>query len=212
MRVEQHKTRRPGAGQRPQRTQRPARGPLPARGALADGPAVPVVPARAPRPASPAAVALRRFPNPRLTGLGAGLFAAAVMLVLGFFDWLLLDGSAAVYGVLFLLVSALTAFWVREADLVMAPVIVPIAFAVGIVPISGGEGGIGGQTMAVITSLAVHAGWLYGGTLIAGLITCVRKVRAMGRRRKGAGAAAARPGGGTGGDRARPVRRPTSRG
>ncbi|MEU1279947.1 DUF6542 domain-containing protein [Streptomyces sp. NPDC005805] len=173
---------------------------------------MPVVPARAPRPASPAAVALRRFPNPRLTGLGAGLFAAAVMLVLGFFDWLLLDGSAAVYGVLFLLVSALTAFWVREADLVMAPVIVPIAFAVGIVPISGGEGGIGGQTMAVITSLAVHAGWLYGGTLIAGLITCVRKVRAMGRRRKGAGAAAARPGGGTGGDRARPVRRPTSRG
>lgn len=38
--------------------------------------------------------------------------------------------------------------------------------------------------MAVITSLAVHAGWLYGRTLVAGLITCVRKVRMMSRRRQ----------------------------
>ncbi|MEU3046329.1 DUF6542 domain-containing protein [Streptomyces sp. NPDC006984] len=137
-----------------------------------------------PRPAPPLVAAVRRLPSPRLTGLGAGLFASAVMLVVGFLDLLLLDGSAVVYGVLFLPVSALTALWVREADLVMAPVIVPIAFTVGIVPISGGEGGFGGQTMAVVTSLAVYAGWLYGGTLVAGLITCVRKARVMTRRRR----------------------------
>lgn len=142
------------------------------------------VAARPARAVPPVVLALRRLPNPRLTGLGAGLFGAATMLALGALDWLLFDGSAVVYGLLFLPVSALTALWVREADLVTAPISVPIAFAVGIVPISGGSDGFGGQTMAVVTALAVHAGWLYGGTLIAGLITCVRKVRMMGRRQR----------------------------
>ncbi|MEU9856781.1 DUF6542 domain-containing protein [Streptomyces sp. NPDC047974] len=127
--------------------------------------------------------ALRRLPSPRLTGLGAGLFAAAAMLVVGFLDWLVLDGSPLAFGLLFLPVSALTALWVRPADLVTAPIAVPIAFAVGVVPIAGGTGGFGGQAMAVVTALAVHAGWLYGGTLIAGVIASVRKVRDMGRRR-----------------------------
>jgi hypothetical protein len=136
------------------------------------------------RTVPPLVLALRRLPNPRLTGLGGGLFGAATMLALGGLDRLLLDGSALVYGLLFLPVSALTALWVREADVVTAPISVPIAFAVGIVPISGGPGGFGGQAMAVVTALAVHAGWLYGGTLIAGLITCVRKVRMMVRRQR----------------------------
>lgn len=134
------------------------------------------------RPVPPVVLALRRLPQPRLTGLGAGLFASAVMLTLGFLDRLLLDGSPVVYGLLFLPVSALTALWVRTADLVTAPIGVPIAFAVGVVPIAGGTGGFGGQAMAVVTALAVHAGWLYGGTLVAGLIASVRKVREMGRR------------------------------
>jgi len=148
------------------------------------------VAARPTRPVPPVVLALRRLPNPRLTGLGAGLFGSAVMFVIGCLDWLILDGSPVAYGLLFLPVSALTALWVREADLVTAPISVPIAFAVGIVPISGGSGGFGGQAMAVVTALAVHAGWLYGGTLIAGLITCVRKVRQMGRRQR-----RSRPGG-----------------
>ncbi|MFJ6520250.1 DUF6542 domain-containing protein [Streptomyces filamentosus] len=128
--------------------------------------------------------ALRRLPSPRLTGLGAGLFASASMLLVGFLDWLLLDGSPLAFGLLFLPVSALTALWVRTADLVTAPIAVPIAFAVGVVPIAGGSGGFGGQAMAVVTALAVHAGWLYGGTLIAGVVASVRKVRDMGRRRR----------------------------
>ncbi len=139
----------------------------------------------------PVVLALRRLPNPRLTGLGAGLFASAAMLVIGFLDRVLLDGSPLVFGLLFLPVSALTALWVRTADLVTAPISVPIAFAVGVVPIAGGTGGFGGQAMAVVTALAVHAGWLYGGTLVAGLITCVRKVRDMGRRQRAAAARAA---------------------
>ncbi|MFF8615183.1 DUF6542 domain-containing protein [Streptomyces sp. NPDC015350] len=136
------------------------------------------------RPVPPVVLALRRLPNPRLTGIGAGLFAAASMLVLGCLDLLLLDGSSVVFGALFLPVSALTALWVRPADLVTAPIIVPIAFTVGVVPIAGGTGGFGGRIMAVVTALAVQAGWLYGGTLVAGVIATVRKVRLMRQRQR----------------------------
>ncbi|MEW1545062.1 DUF6542 domain-containing protein [Streptomyces tsukubensis] len=182
----------------PQRRQRPqaplSQGPLSPQSALADRPVLYGV--RPARPAPPFAQLLRRLPAPRLTGLGAGLFALVAMVLIGSVDWLLFDGSAVVYGVLFLPVCALTALWVREADLVTAPIGVPIAFAAGIVPIAGGEGGIGGQVMAVVTALAVHAGWLYGGTLVAGVITSVRKVRQMSRRKRrirAAGTAAGAP-------------------
>ena len=137
---------------------------------------------KAPRPVPPLVLALRRFPNPRLTGLGSGLFCAATMFVLACLDALLFGGSIAVYGVLFLLVSALTALWVRRADLVTAPVAVPIAFAVGILPVADGSGGVGGRIMGLVTALAMHAGWLYGGTLVAGLVVTVRGVRQMARR------------------------------
>lgn len=160
----------------PQRRPRPPQSPPPA--------AVYRVPAPTARRVPPVVLTLRRLPNPRLTGLGAGLFAAAAMFVIGCLDELLFDGEPLVYGVLFLPVSALTALWVRTADLVTAPISVPIAFAFGTFPISGGTAGFGGQTMAVVTALAVQAGWLYGGTLIAGVIASVRKVRQMGLRQR----------------------------
>ncbi|MCP9944764.1 hypothetical protein LUX12_08180 [Streptomyces somaliensis] len=135
---------------------------------------------------------VRRLRGLRLTGLGGGLFASAAMLLVGLLDARLFGGSPLVYGLLFLPVSAVTALWVRGADLLSAPIGVPIAFAVGVVPIAGGEGGVGGHAMALVTALAVHAGWLYGGTLVAGVITCVRKTRLMGRRRRAAARGAAR--------------------
>ncbi|KPI27247.1 hypothetical protein OK074_6911, partial [Actinobacteria bacterium OK074] len=142
-------------------------------------------------PVRPAAV--RRFPNPRLTGLGGGLFCGAVMVALGCLDQLLFGGSYAVYGVLFLPVCVLTAAWVRRGDLVTAPVVVPIAFAVGLLPVADGGGGITGRAMGLITALATQAGWLYGGTLVAGVIASVRKVRAMAARRGATARPAARP-------------------
>ncbi|MGF1343825.1 DUF6542 domain-containing protein [Streptomyces flavovirens] len=188
--MEQHRTRTP---QRRQPSP-PEQAPAVAAGGIGESAAaypvaVAVAPAVSrPRPrtgqVAPFVLALRRFPNPRLTGIGAGLFAAATMFLLGCLDQLLLDGSEIAYGVLFLPVSALTAFWVRPADLVTAPIGVPIAFAVGVIPIAGGSGGFGGQTMAVVTALAVQAGWLYGGTLVAGLIATVRKIRQMRERRR----------------------------
>ncbi|MFI7384365.1 DUF6542 domain-containing protein [Streptomyces sp. NPDC049813] len=137
--------------------------------------------ARTGRRVPPVLVALRRFPNPRLTGLGSGLFCTAAMLVLGFLDQLLLDGAAAVYGVLFVVVSGLTAGWVRKADLVTAPVALPIAFAVGALSIADG-GGLGARLMGVFTALALNAGWLYAGTLLAALIVAARRARLLLRR------------------------------
>lgn len=132
--------------------------------------------------------ALRGMPNPRLTGLGGGLFCAAAMLVLGFLDQLLFGASLTVYGVLFLPVCLLTALWVRRGDLLTAPVVVPIAFAVGLLTVAESGEGVGGRLMGLVTALATEAGWLYGGTLVAGSTVLVRRVRML-RRRRAAGAA-----------------------
>ncbi|MFF2652135.1 DUF6542 domain-containing protein [Streptomyces sp. NPDC058045] len=135
---------------------------------------------------------VRAAPDPRLTGLGGGLFCAVVMFLLGCVDLLLFDASLTVYGVLFLPVSLLTARWVRPADLVMAPVAVPIGYAVGLLPVAEGTGGLWGRLMGLFTALSTHAVWLYGGTLIAGVTATVRKVRDM-RRRTAAQRAGLRP-------------------
>jgi hypothetical protein len=124
------------------------------------------------------------MPNPRLTGLGGGLFCAAVMFALGCLDQLLFGASLTAYGVLFLPVCVLTAVWIRRGDLLTAPVVVPIAFAVGLFPVADGSGGLGGRLMGLVTGLATQAGWLYGGTLVAGLIATVRRIRLMNRRRQ----------------------------
>ncbi|MBH5336783.1 hypothetical protein IHE55_19215 [Streptomyces pactum] len=127
--------------------------------------------------------AVRRLPSPRLTGFGAGLLAVLAMVTIGCLDALLLSGSPAVYGVLYLLVCAVCGLFVRPADLAMAPVVVPIAFLLGLVPINDGEKGVGSQAMGVFTTLSLHAGWLYAGTLLAGLIVLVRRAAPASRRR-----------------------------
>lgn len=139
--------------------------------------------------------AARLVPGPRLTGLGVGLFAVAAMLVSAGLSWLLFDGSLLLYGLLFLPVSALTALWVRPADLVTPPIAVPPAFALGLLPLAEGEG-FAAHAMGLLTSLALHAGWLYGGTLIAGAIAAVRKLRELREakaRREARGPAVRRP-------------------
>lgn len=125
------------------------------------------------------------MPNPRLTGLGGGLFSGALMLLFGWLDQLLFGGSLTVYSVLFLPVCLLTALWVRRAELLSAPVVAPIAFAVGLLPIAdGGDAGLGSRLMGLFTALATQAGWLYGGTLAAGMVALVRRVAAAARARR----------------------------
>ncbi|MET8899379.1 DUF6542 domain-containing protein [Streptomyces sp. NPDC004538] len=197
--MEQHGTRPAQYGPRRSRAALPPQG----RGGAAAGrpvgrqagPGAGGGPARAagrqagrPGPAAGQEVGARRtMPNPRLTGLGSGLFCAAVMAVLGYLDALLLGASLTVYGVLFVPVCLLTAVWVRRGDLLTAPVVVPIAFAVGLVPVAErGDGGLGGRLMGIVTALATEAGWLYGGTLVAGSTVIVRRIRLVRRRRAAA--------------------------
>lgn len=141
-------------------------------------------PVRRPRTSPPPGpTPVRRLPRPRLTGLGGGLFACAAMVLVGGIDWLLFGSSLFAYGLLFLPVAASTALWVRPADLITAPVSVPIAFAVGVWPVSGGSGGFGGELMGIVSALSLHAGWLYAGTVVAALIALVRKAALIGKRR-----------------------------
>ncbi|MFD4558291.1 DUF6542 domain-containing protein [Streptomyces sp. NPDC058469] len=190
--MEQHRTRPPQPGARrggPPLPPQAGRGPNggPAR-TTRPGPQTRGTAQRRPaavrRPGPAAAPTVRQLPNPRLTGLGGGLFCAAVMFVLGCLDQFLFGASLTVYGVLFVPVCVLTAVWIRRGDLLTAPVVVPIAFAVGLFPVADGSGGLGNRLMGLFTGLATQAGWLYGGTLVAGLIATVRRVRLLKRRRQ----------------------------
>ncbi|NLU66599.1 hypothetical protein HCC30_04860 [Streptomyces sp. HNM0574] len=116
-----------------------------------------------------------RLPRPKLTGLGAGVLAVLAMLLVGGLDALLLDGEPVVYGVFFVLVCLAVASWVRPSELIAAPVAVPLAFGAGLFFISGGTPGFGGQLMGLFSTLALEAGWLYGGTLAAAVIVTARK-------------------------------------
>ncbi|MFF4502088.1 DUF6542 domain-containing protein [Streptomyces sp. NPDC001401] len=136
-------------------------------------------PAAVRQPGPPLVEAVRRLPNPRLTGLGSGLFCGALMFALGCLDQLLFGASLTLYGVLFLPVCLLTAVWVRKGDLATALVVVPIAFALGLLPVADSSGGLLGRLMGLVTALATQAGWLYGGTLLAGLIVTARKAALM---------------------------------
>ncbi|MFK0167271.1 DUF6542 domain-containing protein [Streptomyces sp. NPDC090306] len=203
--MEQHRTRPPRPGARrgtpgtpplpPQagrargdggRT-RPARPglPGPGTGAGADGSAKrrPGPQRRPPQSPAPSA---RRLPNPRLTRLGGGVFAAVVMFLLGCLDELLFGASLTAYGALFVPVCALTAFWVRSGDLTTAPVVVPIAFAVGLLAVAEGGEGVSGHAVGLVTALSTEVGWLYAGTLLAVVIVLVRRVRLLSRRRAAA--------------------------
>jgi hypothetical protein len=167
--VEQHRIRPPHNG-----TRRPAQGAqLPAQ---ARRERRPPVARRSTPPVVRTLRRLRRLPNPRLTGLGGGLFCTALMFVLGCLVSLLFGSSLTLYGVLFVPVSVLTSVWMRRGELT-APIIAPIAFAVGLVPAADGGGGTSGRLMGLFTALATQAGWLYLGTLAAGLIAVVRRIR-----------------------------------
>ena len=105
------------------------------------------------------------------------------MVVIGCVDRLLFGGSTALYDVLFLPVCVLTALWVRKSDLMSAPVVAPIGFAAGVLPLADGGGGTADRLMGLVTTLATQAGWLYGGTLLAGVTALVRRAALVRRQR-----------------------------
>ena len=138
------------------------------------------------------------MPRPRLTALGVGVIATLLMMLLGALDALLLDGHRASYGVCFLMVSGAMAWWVRPADLYAPPVAAPLAFTAGLLFVSPGGGGFAGLGTGLFTGLSTQAVWVYGGTLLAGVIVLSRRVvdtvRRRGERRRATAAAAVRRG------------------
>ncbi|OEV23655.1 hypothetical protein AN220_23345, partial [Streptomyces nanshensis] len=112
---------------------------------------------------------------PRLTGLGVGVFATLLMVLIGGLVALLPGGAPAFYGIGFVLVSMAAAVWVRPTELFTAPVAVPLAYTAGLFFAGGAGDGVTGVLQNVFTELAVHAGWLYAGTLAAALIALVRR-------------------------------------
>ena len=126
-----------------------------------------------------------RLPGPRLTALGSGLFAAAAMALVGAVD-VLVGGSATAYGVLFVPVSALAALWVRPADLFMAPIAAPLSFVAGLlVMLPRAAEGFGDAVAVLVTTLALQAGWVYGGTFLALGIAVIRRLRRTPLARRG---------------------------
>lgn len=136
--------------------------------------------------ATPAPGPLARLTALRLTALGSGLATLAAMALLGGAVRLLLDASPGAYGVCFVIVGLASALWVRPADQFTAPVVAPIAYAVGLVLLTGGSGGsgLGERAMTVVTALAVEAGWVYGGTAATALVAVVRRAVLAARRRR----------------------------
>ena len=129
-------------------------------------------PAPPPQPRPPHGTTARRpAPAPhgsRLTGRGVGLLTVLAMAVAGAADtWLFPGGPGDLYGVLFLVVCCLSPFLVTVRDLAVAPLVAPTAFAVGLVCTGG--------LVDVVTALALRAEWLYGGTLLAVLLTVLRR-------------------------------------
>ncbi|WP_432069955.1 DUF6542 domain-containing protein [Streptomyces sp. AA1529] len=112
---------------------------------------------------------------PRLTGLGVGVFATLLMVLIGGLVAVLPGGAPAFYGIGFVLVSMAAAVWVRPTELFTAPVAVPLAYTAGLFFAGGAGDGVTGVLQNVFTGLAVHAGWLYAGTLAAALIALVRR-------------------------------------
>ncbi|MDT0342405.1 DUF6542 domain-containing protein [Streptomyces litchfieldiae] len=125
-------------------------------------------------PARPRTRQRRRLPRPRLTGLGCGVLALAAMTAAA---WIceLLGGAPTLYGVLFVLSATATAVWVRPADLACAPIAAPISFAGGLLTAAG--------PTATVTQLALHAPWVFAGTLTAGTIALARRGLELLRRR-----------------------------
>lgn len=126
-------------------------------------------------PFAPLVRAFAKLPAPKLTGLGTGVFAGLLMALFGGLSGLLLNASAGAYGVFFVLVCTASALWVRPSDLFAAPIVAPLSFTLGLFFVGGPADGVAGQLQNVFTGLALHAGWLYGGTLTAALIALVRK-------------------------------------
>lgn len=93
-----------------------------------------------------------------------------------------LDASPALYGGAFLLVSVVSAAYVRDTELLAAPAAVPLAFLAGLPFLNPGDSGIAGQLFGIFSTLALQVHWLYAGTAAAVLVAAGRRTAQTVRR------------------------------
>jgi hypothetical protein len=196
-------TDRPDAAAVPRRTAGvpgPARSPEPAPHADERAPARDLdrAPVRAPGTPEPRPGAGQR-PGPRaagqrgggssaphrLTAVGGAVVTLGATLLGGAADFWLFGGSGIVMGLVYIAACFQVAVRVRAADLAIAPICGPIAFAVTLVLLGPSpDGSVLGHVVGLATALALQAGWLFTGTAVSLLIVLARRIALTRARRR----------------------------
>ncbi|MEZ0091140.1 DUF6542 domain-containing protein [Streptacidiphilus sp. EB129] len=171
----------------PRLTDRPVAAAVPGRPAAVPGPA------RSPEPRGGGTVRPPQRPAPRpggvrtphrLTAVGSGVVMLAATFLGGAADYWLFDGSGYVLGLVYLAACFQVAVRVRPVDLAAAPISGPIAFAITLLVVqTAPTPGWTGELIGLATALALQAGWLFAGTILAALIVLARHI-ALNRGRR----------------------------
>ncbi|MEY9963417.1 hypothetical protein ABIA33_001450 [Streptacidiphilus sp. MAP12-16] len=177
-------------------TDRPGTGTTPGRGPAVPGPARPAEPRpRTPEPRAggagarpalrpPQRVAGTRVPH-RLTAVGGAVVTLGATFLGGAVDFWLFAGTGVLMGLVYVATCFQVAVRVRPADLAVAPVSGPIAFAGTLLVLgSAPTGGLVGRLIGLATALALQAGWLFTGTAVSALIVLARHVALSRARRR----------------------------
>lgn len=183
-------TDRPGAAAVPGRSTAvpgPARSsePRPRTPEQRGGGAARSAPARAARggPGGPGPGGAPHAPH-RLTAAGGAVVTLGATFLGGSVDFWLFGGSGILMGLAYVAVCFQVAVRVRPADLAVAPISGPIAFAGTLLVLGAGpDRSVIGRVLGLATSLALQAGWLFTGTAVSLLIVLARFV-ALGRARR----------------------------
>ncbi|MHA6762692.1 DUF6542 domain-containing protein [Streptacidiphilus sp. PAMC 29251] len=121
----------------------------------------------------------------RLTAVGGAVVTLGATLLGGAADFWLFDGAGILMGLVYVATCFQVAVRVRAADLAIAPICGPIAFAVTLVLLgSAPDGSFLGHVVGLATSLALQAGWLFTGTAVSLLIVLARHIALNRARRK----------------------------
>ena len=121
----------------------------------------------------------------RLTAIGGAVVTLGATLLGGAADFWLFGGAGIVMGLAYVATCFQVAVRVRAADLAVAPICGPIAFALTLGLLgSGPDSSLLGQLIGLATSLALQAGWLFTGTGVSLLIVLARHVALRRARRK----------------------------
>jgi len=182
-------------------TDRPGAAAVPGRAAAVPGPARSHDPDAGPGPRTPeqraggarrpaARPAQRTGTGPRtphrLTAVGGAVVTLGATFLGGALDFWLFAGSGIVMGLAYVAACFQVAVRVRPADLAVAPISGPIAFAITLLVLGGGPGGgFVGRIVSLATGLALQAGWLFTGTAVSAVIALARHIALTRARRRG---------------------------